>query len=720
MSGVLAKTDHAMLRKKDHRKLLKRKLRRQFKWRLSGAHHPVVRELLSHHVFLLPFKWSRCLGEDKECLPDRSDLKELTERLLPEWESAPFELDTIANYNEWHYFYDYVREVLYETPQQKEPSRFIRHFRHRKAQGGTYTITAPAPSSRKTADGTETYTLEIDEVYLHLYYTGVGVLSFHLDNRDAAKSTPDDILIINQFGRRVFPAFYPIKQKYVGQQAAFSFSFDQSGQENFKPNGIEVAQKIEVAFGEGTQRQTFPEDWSGLQKQMSDYAEAVQKIRSVGGAAQKLPVFKPAGFCSPFLSALTDTTDQESRKYNLYSVLDDRMFVTCWYGSDKMANELGPTYGNKLDQKKKGATSSHQWWYKYAFVDGNSMTVENPEMQKRLIDEATYSRWAQFGTWYGATDYSFVILTNSLPTLRQFNAEFIVTHLQSIYYRLVELTLVQRACVQRFSDEVTHISRLDVPEPNEDTFTNKVTELAADANDLYKRYIRFVNGIYFREVTAQVQGIELYEKLQRQSRLPMLVDSLKDEIHELHNYVRQETDRSLLLAQKAQKESEEGRTNFLTLLGALFLAPALLVAVYDLGFYGDCLQSASGFFYPATIIAAIATAGLFYWAFVNHKSSEKLSHEDLALQAKQLRNRRPWAIGLYLLLLFAPMCYGLLYCPPPTATTVVTGEVSILPPNATVPTKDSLLKPAPLLPPKVPRDTDTTTPSPVQQNSKTQ
>lgn len=160
-----------------------------------------------------------------------------------------------------------------------------------------------------------------------------------------------------------------------------------------------------------------------------------------------------------------------------------------------------------------------------------------------------------------------------------------------------------------------------------------------------------------------------------------MVDGLKEEIHELHNYVRQETDRQLLEVEKGRKATEEERANFLTLLGALFLAPALLVAVYDLGFYGDCLKAYPNVFYPLTIIAAILTAVIFYQTFVVPES-DKASAEELKAGNTKRRKRLPYAVGMYLALLFSPMIYGWFHCPAPTPATVVTGEVRVIPPAA--------------------------------------
>lgn len=84
------------------------------------------------------------------------------------------------------------------------------------------------------------------------------------------------------------------------------------------------------------------------------------------------------------------------------------------------------------------------------------------KMKKKLIKKHTYDRWSDYGTFFGVNRYSFVCLTGSLDHLKipYVNAAFLVNHIQTMYYKLCELCLVQRACLLRFSDEVAHISTM--------------------------------------------------------------------------------------------------------------------------------------------------------------------------------------------------------------------------------------------------------------------
>ncbi len=91
--------------------------------------------------------------------------------------------------------------------------------------------------------------------------------------------------------------------------------------------------------------------------------------------------------------------------------------------------------------------------------------------------------------------------------------------------------MLQRATIVVFSGEVARIS---------DKLSNDFSKLYNEKTNisrLYLWYIKFVNRIYFREVTPQEQGIELYTKLQDQMRIGRDVEDLGKELGELNEFV---------------------------------------------------------------------------------------------------------------------------------------------------------------------------------------
>ena len=165
-----------------------------------------------------------------------------------------------------------------------------------------------------------------------------------------------------------------------------------------------------------------------------------------------------------------------------------------------------------------------------------------------------------------------------------------------MYVRLVEMVLIQRASILKFSAEVTRLSSLD----------EKDSRKPADQiSDFYKAYIRFVNQIFFREITAQEQGIDLYDLLTDNMRIKDQVKDLDNEIGELHNYAS-------LLDEKSQSRN----LSLLTILGSLFLIPSFIVGFFGMNFfkYNDSFVNTKiGIIGAIIILSATIMYGIYHF-----------------------------------------------------------------------------------------------------------
>lgn len=458
----------------------------------------VVQPFYSYHVFLFSFDWKLKSKDGKKfLLEEQTQLKDFCREMdsTSRWKRSIgfYPPKTILYYNEANYFHKFVHPALYDT--EKEDS-FLTHY--------SYILSQPAQYVIKT--GEYEYALDIESILLHVYSSGVGVLSFHLYNRSKKQSSPNDILRINQFGRRIFPPFVPTETEKVGSQEFFE---SRNFGERLAFDRGELANEIKICQHN---KPDITEDFYQSENNYDLY---------------RIPRHISTLFSAGFFSSI-----------EFQPTLDDRMFVLCWYGNAKLTEELNvpiDAEGKTIDKVKvkdvvgkKEFTygyCNNDWWYKFLFVDNpKDRTHRDKEVTWQLLKEQTNARWAEYGTLYGVTRYSFVSLTPEV--LKFYMNAVIASHMMTMYYKLAELCLVQRSCIIRFSDEVTSISSLE-PEKG----------LTSEVASLYKQYIRFVNKIYFREVTAQEQGIELYDLLQKSMRIEQNVKDLDTEISELHDYV---------------------------------------------------------------------------------------------------------------------------------------------------------------------------------------
>lgn len=522
-------------------------------------------KLYSHHIFIFPFKWRIWdIDEDKASLKEKFDVTKFRKELEPNsrWKRKDFKLDHYDDYNEYNYFYDYVKEVLYDLNSKVTNSdtdeNLINHFEYEIDKSNKYNI--------KLFGENKTFSLEIDSILLNVYKTGTAVLSFHL--RNYYYPDKNDILKINKFGRRIYAPFFDLESDSI-----ITGNPDETNRDK-----VLCATKIsEIPDALWIGNPNIDENDKKLFEDFENYKD--KDHFSTG--AFTLPKFIKGLFPENFFLVRESEgyLDTEKKKKNpkytihLMPVLDDRMHVVCWYGNTELVKELNQIkncsdfdLGNyhindNREQKNHYLYEESEWWYSYIFVDTSPMHTDKFVKQK-LLKEQTYSRWVGWGTLYGFSRFSFVMLTSSFSDLENNNSTFLVRHLQTMYYKMAELCLLQRATVLSFSDEVTHVSNLI--EKKKSSSKNSLEKI----DDLYKHYILFINKIYFREVTAQEQGIEMYDMIQRIMRIPNDVKDLDNEISELNKF-----------ASMIEEQNETHAVNNLTRIATILLIPTLIAGL---------------------------------------------------------------------------------------------------------------------------------------------
>lgn len=399
---------------------------------------------ISKHIFLLPFKYSEEQSIDE----------------VPLWKrvcSPENEKDKIDLFNEKQYFYPFVHNALYDNGKK---DTLIRHY-ERNVDSGKYIIVV----------NQKEYTLDIESIDVNLYCFGLGILSIHLLNTDIRQSSPEDILKINQFGRRVMPPFY--------------YEITNNPRK-------ELADLIKITWRDG---ESIEENF------LSFKAEETWKVGAI---------------VSELLKPLT-----------VEPVIDDRMFTLCYYKNNEETARIANCSPLSKDfcrkDVNKGATCQ-DFWYKFVFVDGgDSATCYGDNLYKELLSKQTYSRWEHplEGTEYGVSRYSLVALTTETAP------PFLLDYFETIYTRLAELVLCQRAALVLFSGKARELAANGIIEDN----VNLSTELS-------NKYIQFVNNFCFREVTAQDQGIELYSLLKTTLAMDSYEATLREQILQLHTMIQ--------------------------------------------------------------------------------------------------------------------------------------------------------------------------------------
>lgn len=466
----------------------------------------------SYHIFYFPFKWE-IAGEEKKLFSEQVDLKHIPVSSCSMWERVQIDNVLLSQqvdkkeqeelFAERQYYFDFVHPVLYDMKNAENP--IIHHYERRE------------PKERNVEYHIEvknrTYVLNLDALNVNLYATGVGIMTFFLKNEKEDQRDESAIRDINQFGRRIMPP-------HCG--------------EFMKENRSMIAQSIRIV---------------GLEGDSSRYQDTFDYMTDIRGRGEKqrglAHIWNPAWFIKYLIEDLSPTM-------KVIPVIDDRMLVNCWYGNDEFSKKI-----KDVDYHGNVPFVDTDFWYKYVFVDdGDFVTCQNNGMKEELLKQSTYYRWQKLGTLYGVSRYSFVTITNMEAK------GFIDVHMRTIYSRMFELVILQRASILRFSGEVTKVSALKEGHDK---------ELARRIRSLYREYIRFINQIYFQSVTVQDQGIELYDMLMEQFKSGEKIKDLDAEISELQQYV------TLIIDQHRNENGE-----LLNYIAAAFLPASFLTGIFGM------------------------------------------------------------------------------------------------------------------------------------------
>lgn len=528
--------------------------------------------IYSTHHFIFSFRWD-FLPKEKTInqvdFDKRTDFDEI-DKLLKDTKWEGNKKLQKEDFNHYTYFYEFVRNSLYDF---KDNNKIVRYYEYdlsgKSDEYKKYKIEylekkKGAKTYTETDYDTKELVLEINGVTMFLFNTGVGTISFDLSNTLKEQNTKEAVLKINELGRRIYPQFLNFSEKKGENENNFLFN----AQRVFFNKSITL-------FGK---------------KEDYDYYNSsnFKILKPI-----KLPSFITNLFTDKFV--MYEDEEKHTNRVRIKPITDDRMFFISWYGNKEFSSCIGEQYKNS------------DWWYSYIFGDKTSPSLANENLKKEQIEDHTYKRWSGYGTLYGMSRDSFVCLSSCEKYMIETDLPNLKEHQSSIYYQIAILCIVQRASVLKFSSEVSRIA--DVAKGKNPKLTNEI-------ENLYANYIEFRNKIYFREVTSQIQGIEIYEKFQNVMNIHNDVKDLDSEIEELSNF-------SNLSHQR--KEAAESKKH--TLLATIFLPTMLISGILGMNIFDNSEKIPTYFFnlnpilsfWIPTLIIFLITLIFIKWDWIKNK-----------------------------------------------------------------------------------------------------
>lgn len=520
-------------------------------------------KLYSYHTFMFPFQWDFIEHQrinQYSSYSARTNMKQFDKIFskISELKKTPFQINNSSEkYNEFTYFHPFVRKALFYTNDND-----LMYYYELEENDGEFNIEYFIDRTKNTK---RTLNLKFDSICMHLYETGVGVVSYNISNFNYPEK--EDILKINEFGRRIYPQYLKNDDRLASK-------------------GTFLPEKISGKIG----NLTFSDDFSSYNSSLTIDSvflppDHIKKVFGYKGNDK----LGDNGMTFVF-------RDEDERKgtVRIKQITDDRMFFLCYYENADLVNKLANKKNKEKNIKPKEIIYSYEldsFWYAYTFGDKDDKdpTIKDDKLQYEQINQHSYSRWIDYkskndfnGSLYGMTKDSFVCLGGW---------DELAKHMQSMYYQMAILCLVQRASILRFSYEVTQVTNYVFGKRNNAFLPIK---------ELYENYIKFINQIYFREVTAQIQGIEMYAKFQDAMGLEKNVKDLDGEVEELFHYL------DIIEQRKLNKTAN------------LFLPIAVLTAFLGMNTFNEDLlkipiSTIIPFIQSTIPLSAIINLGLLIW-----------------------------------------------------------------------------------------------------------
>lgn len=281
-----------------------------------------------------------------------------------------------------------------------------------------------------------------------------------------------------------------------------------------------------------------------------------------------------------FSKSESDITDvRESLKYRLDNIPDDRMYVNVAYALTGTAPRSGDTNAwNQherlfslamfVDEPNDGWKNLNSWAYDEGFT-------------RQKMHELSLNRWKGLGTRSGYTEYSNAHLGYG----GFFSNPIAITHVPYIYGRMLLIALFYQASLRHYQRWVTLAT--------DELIGNKISLGNVSLSKARRNFIEFTNNYWFRDITSQMQGREIFAKQVAALELTVEYDLIKDEMERADEFVEMKFQTAM--------NDKMGRASTI----------GLLLALASLFYAGAQIDAKSGWLWSGSaLLTGIVFAGL--------------------------------------------------------------------------------------------------------------
>jgi len=184
--------------------------------------------------------------------------------------------------------------------------------------------------------------------------------------------------------------------------------------------------------------------------------------------------------------------------------------------------------------KRMKAPPGLGYWRRLLNVDTPPWDVneihDNTEFERRWLEPRTYLRWAEYGTAYGFTDHSTMML--SAPPGKKLPPTW--RHFGQMYFDQLALMLYVRSALFRFSRTLSDISSRGRHSDAHCDAMGKI-DVRERFQALRKEFDWFTNLYRFPLLSSEQQAVEMFEKLKVALDVEALHNEVENEVDGTHD-----------------------------------------------------------------------------------------------------------------------------------------------------------------------------------------
>ncbi|MDR2930946.1 MAG: hypothetical protein LBV06_08610 [Propionibacteriaceae bacterium] len=415
--------------------------------------------------------------------------------------SCPTPLDELFDtYNTFQFFTEAARDLAFGRKPQGDP-QLVRHFDLRPngepLRDCHYVIDWTEQASRVEPDRPprhHRYDLDLVRIRLITYNTFVSILVLETEYRSPDHHEVDDILRINEYGRRIcYPYLHHDLVRTLADDCPHGHPrvADSIAISGLTPPDVPV--RADFVFQSGTESWTeqleFQYVMEPLKLILTRWTDGYEATSSVP-------------------QAVNDTSGKTG--FVVQPVMDSRMFTCCLYRDEAFAQAATAQGEDGLYAVTSPRASDDEVanaFYCFAFVDTGRPTCQNRRLRSERLKASVYDRWGDDQVLHAVTDRSFVALINESNPALDFA---VVRAFRTMYLEMVIFALAQKASIMQMSHRAA-----DLADRFDKVGVAGWTESSLIAI-LERKNALMQNQVILSEVTTMVQGREIFDIMRAQ------------------------------------------------------------------------------------------------------------------------------------------------------------------------------------------------------------